>query len=154
MDVYKIQIEIYLLRLFKFQRIPNYLSSVLICYTGWPIFKFLGSIPLKIQFSFLIADGTGMCQLNESAFEDRSLIVKRYIGANIDWEKQALYALQHLMQELEHPTSKCHFYVKTLFFVRFALALLVSKILRDQKLFTCYCTEFTHDQYSVKLNKD
>lgn len=47
--------------------------------------------------------------LNETEFTNRCSVLKRYVDANIDREKQVLYALQHLMHTLEHPNSKSFF---------------------------------------------
>lgn len=43
--------------------------------------------------------------LNETEFTNRCSVLKRYVDANIDREKQVLYALQHLMHTLEHPNK-------------------------------------------------
>lgn len=48
--------------------------------------------------------------LNEDNYADRCLILKRFLDVGIDGgtdrEQQALFALQALMHELEHPNSK------------------------------------------------
>lgn len=49
----------------------------------------------------------GQLTLNETEFTNRCSVLKRYVDANIDREKQVLYALQHLMHQMEHPNSEC-----------------------------------------------
>ena len=44
--------------------------------------------------------------MEESKLEARCPLVKKYVDANTDREKQVLYALQHMMHEMEHPNSK------------------------------------------------
>ena len=51
----------------------------------------------------------GQLTLNETEFTNRCSVLKRYVDANIDREKQVLYALQHLMHQMEHPNSKLLF---------------------------------------------
>jgi translation initiation factor 4G len=43
--------------------------------------------------------------LEESKLEARCPLVKKYVDANTDREKQVLYALQHMMHEMEHPNK-------------------------------------------------
>ena len=50
--------------------------------------------------------------LSEDNYADRCLILKRFLDVDIDREQQALFALQALMNELEHPKSKYHFLSK------------------------------------------
>ena len=59
------------------------------------------------------SDGHQMV-LSEDNYADRCLILKRFLDADIDREQQALFALQALMHELEHPNSKYHFIKKYL----------------------------------------
>jgi translation initiation factor 4G len=44
-------------------------------------------------------------QLSEDSYADRCLILKRFLDVDIDREQQALFALQALMHELEHPNK-------------------------------------------------
>jgi len=66
---------------------------------------FIRTLTRVVTESQIDAHGSGLLQLNENNYADRCLIVKRYVDSDLDREKQALYALQHLMQELEHPTK-------------------------------------------------
>ena len=54
---------------------------------------------------FILLDGHKMF-LCEDNYADRCQILKRFLDFNIDREQQALFALQALMHELEHPNSK------------------------------------------------
>ena len=56
---------------------------------------------------FFISDEVkGVITLNESVFTERCSVLKKFVDANIEREKQVLYALQQLMVQLEHPSSK------------------------------------------------
>lgn len=47
----------------------------------------------------------GVITLNESVFTERCSVLKKFVDANIEREKQVLYALQQLMVQLEHPSK-------------------------------------------------
>lgn len=47
----------------------------------------------------------GEWSLDESKLDARLPLVKKYVDANTDREKQVLYALQHMMHEMEHPNK-------------------------------------------------
>ena len=44
--------------------------------------------------------------LHEDQLTKRCTILKKYVDAGQDQERQVLYALQHMMHELEYPNSK------------------------------------------------
>jgi len=67
------------------------------------IFTFQFGSSFKKYFWFLSDDMRGQLTLNETEFTNRCSVLKRYVDANIDREKQVLYALQHLMHQMEHP---------------------------------------------------
>ena len=48
-------------------------------------------------------------KLIEARLDARCALVKKYVDTNIEREKQVLFALQHLMDEMEHPNSKLFF---------------------------------------------
>merc|ERR1719412_1944160 len=47
------------------------------------------------------------CQwsLNEEQFGQRTIILKKYVDAKLENEKQILYGLQHMMHEMQHPNK-------------------------------------------------
>jgi len=52
-----------------------------------------------------IHESRGQLALNENEFNDRCSVLKKFVDANIEREKQVLYALQHLMHQMEHPNK-------------------------------------------------
>ena len=58
-------------------------------------------------------------KLIEARLDARCALVKKYVDTNIEREKQVLFALQHLMDEMEHPNSKFLF-LKNITFLNFA----------------------------------
>ena len=75
------------------------------------IFTFQFGSSFKKYFWFLSDDMRGQLTLNETEFTNRCSVLKRYVDANIDREKQVLYALQHLMHQMEHPNSEYSIFI-------------------------------------------
>ena len=77
------------------------------------IFNFLFKNKNMTVYTSVIFNSTPFSEsmvLSEDNYADRCLILKRFVDVGIDGgtvrEQQALFALQALMHELEHPNSK------------------------------------------------
>jgi len=68
--------------------------------------EFLRSLARAVaESSFKYDKDRGEWTLEENRLEDRCPLVKKYVDAKTEREKQVLYALHHLMEEMEHPNK-------------------------------------------------
>ena len=73
---------------------------------------FTPKLKYKISFHPFPGGEGNTCEFNNNVFESKCSILKRFINQGPDGkdqlalQKQALYAMQHLVHELEHPPSE------------------------------------------------
>jgi len=73
---------------------------------GDPPKEFLRSLARAVaESSFKYDDAKNEWTLEENKLTDRCALVQKYVDADTKREKQVLYALHHLMEEMEHPNK-------------------------------------------------
>jgi hypothetical protein len=78
------------------------------CYLDFHLLK----IGLKLSSLHIVSGGT---VFNPSAFSEKKLLLIYLLDGNIGRQKEALYALQHLMHRLEHPNSELKIFYYSIF---------------------------------------
>jgi len=69
----------------------------------------------SIADSAIKGSGSSQGNLDKSRFGDRTVVLQKYMSDDLGRQRQALYALQHLMHRLEHPNKLLHYFFEELY---------------------------------------